>query len=293
MRRNTILVGVCTVLLGVSSLLVRAERIIINVDDDKAAMTVSLDVKNADVGQVLTSLFNQTGNKYNVQLAAGVEGNIDTLQLTDMPFDKAIESVLGSVKNAPAKLTYTKDGTQYRIESGSESGVVSSPAKVEVIKRPDGDFIPIIKVVLAPIDDPLTKEPDGSDPNAPAAKECILAMITVKNIPVGMLAEDLGGGSIPAYNNEDFGNSSSSSRGSRNNRNNDDYYNNNGFRLIRIDNGILSSSSRSRKSRWIRLYRLLLERHTYSILPSDRSRRSNARGSWSDTYSAVRRAVSN
>lgn len=240
MRRNILLTGLCTMLIGVSSLITQAQRIVVNVDANKPGMPVSLNIKDAEVGQVLTTLFNQTNNKYNVQLEAGVTGNIDTLQLAQMPFDEALTTILGSVKDAPAKYTFTKDGNNlYRVASGVASGIESTPTKTGVIKHPNGENIPFIKAMLPPVQNPLTAE--STDPNTPSAKECILAMITLKNIPVFDFSKDLGGDCIESYEtdngNGNGGGGSRSSRSSRNNNNDDNYtYDQNGNRIYDNNN---------------------------------------------------------
>lgn len=239
MRRNILLTGLCTMLLGLSSLLIQAQRIVVNVEADKAGMPVSVNIKDAEVGQVLTALFNQTGNKYNVKLEAGVTGNIASLQLAQIPFDEALTTILGSVKDAPAKYTFAKEGNNlYRVASGVASGVESTQPKSGVIRHPNGENIPFIVVTLPPVQNPLTAE---ANPDQPASKECILAMITLKNIPVYDFSKDLGGDCIEAYETDSGnGNSSNNSnrnrRGNRNNNNNNDFYYDDNGNKVYYDN---------------------------------------------------------
>ncbi|HEY3378492.1 MAG TPA: hypothetical protein VGL77_13455, partial [Armatimonadota bacterium] len=59
-----------------------AGRVIVDVNTKDAVPLVSLDVKDAEMGMVLTSLFNATHDRYMVQIGVGVSGTVDQLQLT-------------------------------------------------------------------------------------------------------------------------------------------------------------------------------------------------------------------
>jgi len=56
---------------------------------------MDISLRDADLTEVLTAMFNTTGGKYQLQVGNGVVGRIPRLQLIQTPFDKALDAILG------------------------------------------------------------------------------------------------------------------------------------------------------------------------------------------------------
>jgi len=96
MRRIAVWTSLCVLLL--SSVLSKglAQQISIAGDINSPEMTMDISLRDADLNEVLTAMFNTTGGKYQLQVGNGVVGKIPRLQLIQTAFDKALDAILGT-----------------------------------------------------------------------------------------------------------------------------------------------------------------------------------------------------
>ena len=57
---------------------------------------MDISLRDADLNEALTAMFNSTSGKYQLQVGSGVVGRIPRLQLIQTPFDKALDAILGT-----------------------------------------------------------------------------------------------------------------------------------------------------------------------------------------------------
>lgn len=57
---------------------------------------LDISLRDADLSETLTALFSTAKDKYEMVLGSGVTGRIARLQLTQAPFEKALDAILGS-----------------------------------------------------------------------------------------------------------------------------------------------------------------------------------------------------
>lgn len=124
MRNFSIAVGLFALMFVSVVTGARAEGISIAADPNSPDMKVEVNLRDADIVEVLTALFNSTGGKYVVEIGKGVVGRIARLQLPQTPFEEALNAVLGS------EFSYTKqqegDGI-YRYRISGSAGTSPSP----------------------------------------------------------------------------------------------------------------------------------------------------------------------
>ncbi|HEX2951956.1 MAG TPA: hypothetical protein VHV83_20670 [Armatimonadota bacterium] len=236
MKRLAWLLSLAGAILFGSAIVAQAGRIVVNVNMNSPQSLVDVSIQDANVNQVLTTLFNSTGGKYQVRIGAGVDAKIADLQFNQVPFDEAVSTI---VNKANPKFTISKQGnTLYSVLSDKSSGI-SVPAPRQVVNtnaKNAEDDIPIKKVNLPPMSS-ITTGPGiglaataqagaagGAAGSTPAAEECYIALITIKNFQVRMLSEALGGDSLPAF---DDSSNNNSNNGNGDNYYDDDNYNNN------------------------------------------------------------------
>lgn len=119
MRRTFIVLGICALCMGALTTGARAQISIAR--DNNMLMDVSL--RDADLVQVLTALFNTTDGKYQVTIKPGVVGRIARLQLPATPFEKALDAILGMDYSYQKKLL--RDGSYLYTISGRQTGAVA------------------------------------------------------------------------------------------------------------------------------------------------------------------------
>jgi hypothetical protein len=133
MRRVTLLISVCALLFGLMAGL-HAQQIAI-ANDVAAGNVLDVSLRDADLATMLTALFNSTGGKYQLRLGNGVNGRIGRLTLTQMPFDKALDAILGT------DYSYTKqlqpEGIYlYTITGRSSTGTLFTPKPASPFQAP-------------------------------------------------------------------------------------------------------------------------------------------------------------
>jgi hypothetical protein len=97
MGRVTVLLSLCAILVGAAMLGARAaESISIAGDPNSADMRMDISLRDANIQEVLTALFNTTNGRYQLSLDPSVVGRISRLQLSDTPFEKALDAILGT-----------------------------------------------------------------------------------------------------------------------------------------------------------------------------------------------------
>ncbi|MHB9026881.1 MAG: hypothetical protein ACYC7E_22330 [Armatimonadota bacterium] len=124
MRHFSIALGLGAMLLMGFITGARAEGIAIAADPDSPDMKVEVNLRDADIVEVLTALFNSTNGKYTVEIGKGVVGRIARLQLPQTPFEEALNAVLGS------EFSYTKQQQGngiYRYRISGSAGTSPSP----------------------------------------------------------------------------------------------------------------------------------------------------------------------
>ncbi len=95
MRRLVVWTSICLLVLGSALSSVKAQ-ISIAGDINNPNMLMDISLRDADLNEVLTALFNTTDGKYQLQVGNGVVGRIPRLQLVQTPFDKALDAILGT-----------------------------------------------------------------------------------------------------------------------------------------------------------------------------------------------------
>ncbi|MHB9107468.1 MAG: hypothetical protein ACYDCO_10475 [Armatimonadota bacterium] len=279
MRRVIMLISVCALLWG--CLLTGAHAQQVTIANDNNLLDISL--RDADLTTVLTALFNSTGGKYQVRLGSGVNGRIARLQLTQTPFDRALDAILGT------DFSYTKqmqgDGGYLYTISGRQS-VPTTTRMPSVFQAPaigmpnfGGDAAPagafggpagagagfgggsIISLGM------------GADAttagDAAASESSVVKLIRVNYLDVALLSEALGGKSVDLFelmesangggnynsgsggsnrSNNSSGNRNSSRGGRNNNNNNNNGYNNNNNNNNNYNNNNNNNNNSSRSS---------------------------------------------
>lgn len=240
MRRSALLITLCVTLLGGSFLGVHAQQYSIAGKANGNDMIMDVSLRDADLSEALTALFNTTNGKYAVKLEPGVVGRIGRLQLTQTPFDQVLDAVLGN------EFSYSKqqqpDGTYlYRI-SGQRGGAATAPRM-----NPGANFAPPAEIVppkpattsskTANSDDSgdvstsrllsilsNTFSKGGANGGDSASKESsVVAIIPVYNLDLVSLCDNLGGEAIDLFPQGSY----TSGSGGYNSSNNTGYNNNN------------------------------------------------------------------
>lgn len=229
MHRISILAAICGALVCGYSAIATAGRVMVSVDLHARNTPVTLTVRDADVTDVLSAVFNATDNRYQLQTGVGIAGKIDTLQLTQTPFDDALKAIL--VKTDPS-FTFSKaEGGIYRIMNPTASTVVLPGPTLYVPVKTDDTMVtvkatlPIIvpknnkntaggKATPAatpatpteqPAPDSLLSDSDtsgvtpGKEAAKPTTEECYLAMIKIRNQPVHVFAVGFGADELPDF----------------------------------------------------------------------------------------------
>lgn len=280
MRRVTLLLSLCALLLSGLIAGVQAQQINI-ANDVNGGNVVDISLRDADLATVLAALFNTTGGKFQVRLGNGINGRIGRLVLTQMPFDKALDAILGT------DYSYTKqvqsDGIAlYTITGRQGSGGTLFTPKPPTFQAP-AIGIPTFAT------DAATPPPfggGGATPASPllnlgarvaagssattttagddAAEEAtVVKLLRVNNLDVRALAEALGGSYIDLFElmNMNNGNSTlgggsgiGSNRGSgsnynnNGNNNNNNSYNNNNNNNNRNNNNYNNNNNNNRNN---------------------------------------------
>ena len=246
MRRVIMLISVCALLWG--CLLTGAHAQQVSIANDNNLLDISL--RDADLSTVLTALFNSTGGKYRLQLSNGVNGRIARLQLTQTPFDRALDAILGT------DFSYTKqmqgDGVyQYTISGRSALPTTRMPS---VFQAPDigmpaygGGTTPTAPAgFLTPAGGANPAGGSGllslgfgatgatTAGETAASESSVVKLIRVNYLDVGLLSEALGGTSLDLFEllqsaNGDYGGGGGGRSGGGRSGNNRSGYDNNGY----------------------------------------------------------------
>ena len=230
MRFGSLPIIFCTLLLAISTASTYAGRVLVYADTHAPGLPVSMNVEDSEITSVLSALFNATDNSRQVRIGFGVSGNIDSLDLENVPFDTALTKVLEAVNT---EYSFAKsNATTYHIKAPSEAIVapIMTFTQAELVD----DTVKMIKVMLpvmpktttdtatVPTVDPITGEAPVVE-EEPTAEEAILAVIKIRNINVVYLAEALGYEYLEAFGYSDRNDSGSRTGRSSRNRN-DPYY---------------------------------------------------------------------
>lgn len=207
MRRFTLLAGLCALLLAGALLGARADQISVAANQNDTDMIMDVSLRDADLVEALTALFNTTNGKFLLQVEPGVVGRVARLQVS-MPFEKALNAILGD------EFSYTK--------SQSAPGVYLYKITGRSSETPSPTTTPTTLPLLAPPSTgltsptPTTGTTTASNPNdmlmnilkkgtldksgTPAADEYIaVKLIIISNIDLESLCTAFGGQVVPLF----------------------------------------------------------------------------------------------
>lgn len=229
MRRSVTFAVICALSLGVFGV-VRADQISIAADTNAPDMPIDLSLRDADLGEVLSALFNTTNGKYQLQVGNGVVGRIARLQFTHQPFEDALKSVLGS------EYSWTKanqpGGTYlYRIYGRQNAGDNTKPVTgIAPVFAPPTASVPAVTTATGttnvvgaapnaantgfPILSLITKSSGSTDKTAggTAAKEDsvnVVKLIGISHLDMDAICTALGGTTLALFAQDSYGGGSS------------------------------------------------------------------------------------
>ena len=262
MRRTAIWASLCLFLLGSTLARVHAQQISIAGDMNSPSMLMDISLRDADLNEVLTAMFNTTGGKYQLQVGNGVVNRIARLQLVQIPFDKALDAILGT------EYSYTRrqigNGNYlYTISGRSSSSVPDTGATVPSMAPPtaaatssgsagsassggasSSSSLPTVLTITTKADG-TAKKADGT---AATTETSVVKIIKVYYLDIENLCSALGGTSVTLFvqsassgssggahpstnsgsnNNNNNNNNNSNGYNNNNNNNNNNGYNNN------------------------------------------------------------------
>jgi hypothetical protein len=254
MGRILTLALLCVIGLGLSAPGARAQQI--NIGGDPDTMLMDIYLRDADIPEVLTALFNTTNGKYQLKLDPSVVGRVSRLQLTATPFEKALDAILGNEFSFQKK--QTDQGFLYTItgrNAGAPRTGFGAPLNAPPADEPTTAVEPSTKNVG--VDQPKTSASGfpllsymtpktsktgttgtGTGAGTPgttttegeeATEElAVVKMIGINYLDLESICDALGGSTIELFDQSSYGGGSNSSGGGRSSRNNNnDNYNNN------------------------------------------------------------------
>ena len=242
MRRIAVWTSLCVFLLGYSLSRGCAQQISIAGDVNSPNMLMDISLRDADLNEVLTAMFNTTGGKYQLQVGNGVVNRIARLQLVQTPFDKALDAILGT------EYSYTRrqigNGNYlYTISGRSSSSVPDTGATVPSMAPPttaatlsggvgssssgsasSSTDLPTVLTITTKADG-TAKKADGT---AATTETSVVKIIKVYYLDIESLCSALGGTSVTLFV-QSASSSSGASHPNTSNNNNNNNNNNNGY----------------------------------------------------------------
>lgn len=255
MRRIAIWATLCLFLLGNALAKVQADQITTAVDINSPDMTMDISLRDADLNEVLTAMFNTTGGKYQLQVGNGVVGRIQRLQLIQTPFDKALDAVLGTEYSyqrnqiGNGNYLYKISGRSSTPTPDAGGGALpafapptsAAPDASAASATPSAGSVTPSGASSASSPAPMltiTQTKKGGKTGDPASTETLVVnSIKVNNLDIAQLCSALGGTAVKLFVQTNGSNGSTGSTGStgtnnnntNNNNNNNNGYNNNGY----------------------------------------------------------------
>jgi len=247
MRRISVWASLCLFLLGSALARVHAQQISIAGDINNPAMTMDISLRDADLNEVLTAMFNTTGGKYQLQVGNGVVGRIPRLQLIQTPFDKALDAILG-IEYSYLRRQIGNGNYLYTINGRGTPNVPDTGATVPTMAPPSSSATSSSSAVSAAPSSPsspsssstppslltIKQKKEGGKPGDPASTETLVVnTIKVINLDVSNLCEALGGTAVKLFVSDKggtgggSGGTKSSGTNTNNNNNNNNMNNNN------------------------------------------------------------------
>ncbi len=265
MRKLAVWTGLCILVLCCALSRGHAQQIAIAGDLNSPEMAMDISLRDADLNEVLTAMFNTTGGKYQLQVGNGVVGRIPRLQLIQTPFDKALDAILGT------EYSYTRrqigNGNYlYTISGRSSTNVPDTGASVPSLAPPTAaatvspradsspsgsatsTSTPATSPTLPTVLTITQKKKDAKPGDAAATETLVVNTIKINNLDIEQLCTALGGTvvklfvqtqsasgggmTMPTNNNNNNNNNNGYNNNNNNNNNNNGYnnnYNNNGY----------------------------------------------------------------
>lgn len=133
MGRFILLTGLCAVLMGIAAPWARAQQVFVGGDPNTMLMDVYL--RDADIPEALSALFNTTDGRCQLKLDPSVVGRVSRLQLTATPFETALNAVLGD------EFSYRKTqvGQTFLYTITGRNAAAPKPAAAPAFNAPPAD----------------------------------------------------------------------------------------------------------------------------------------------------------
>jgi hypothetical protein len=246
----------CVTLVGLTASWASAQQIFVG--GDPSTMKMDIYLRDADIPEALTALFNTTDGKYQLKLDPSVVGRISRLQLTATPFEQALDAILGTEysytkrKGDNGTALYTITGRNTGAAKPILGGAMNAPPADDPVAGSAGNLggntgavkpstgFPTLSYFTKPTTTGTTGATGapGTTAEGEAATEelSVVKMIGINYLDLEAICEALGGTTIALFDSSNYGGGgtnnsggggSRSSRNNNNNNNNDNYDNNN------------------------------------------------------------------
>jgi len=256
MRRFALVAGLCALLISGAMLGARAQ---VTVLGDADNMDISL--RDADLSEVLTAMFNTTNGRYQMVLEKGVVGRIPRLQITQTPFEKALDAVLGSdysytkTQQGQGTYLYRISGRQTATPTTNPGGGTAFPTMAPpsaslpavsaagTTKSTDDSGFPTLNFpTQSTTSTDKTGTGDKTATSSSATESSVIKLIRVSNLDLASLCTALGFQVVQLFNQTSSnGGTSNGYNSGTNNGLNNGY--NNGINNNGINNGINNNNN--------------------------------------------------
>ncbi len=220
MRRFVMVMSLALTLVLTCFVGASAQQISIVGDPGNPDMPVDISLRDADLTEVLTALFNTTNGKYQLSILPGVAGRVARLQISTS-FEKALDTILGS------EYSYVKDPLgdgKYLYKISGRTGSTPSPmAPTTPLMAPPSASLPAGSGLSGskgsstafPSLTYSTKSTtaQGTTAGAAASTESVIKPIKISYMSIESFTEALGGNVVYLFENTGSGGGSRRSGG--------------------------------------------------------------------------------
>ncbi|MHB9132497.1 MAG: hypothetical protein ACYDBB_15610 [Armatimonadota bacterium] len=268
MRRLVTLVSLCAMLIGISVVSGHTQTISIINDGE---MMIDVNLRDAELSEVLTALFNTTNGKYQLRMGNNVVGRINRLNFAGVPFDAGEKSALNTILKAAGTFSVLKEagtgGTVIYTINGPQSAVPTPTPPITPVMAPptadtklgptaSKDFNPNGFLSYASKSGTTTgTQPAGSTTSGDPAGEneiSVIKMVGINYIDLYAFTDACGYSTVELFNQDSYGGSGSSGDGSNgynNNNTNNNGINGNSRSNRTTNNGINNNNTSTRSTR--------------------------------------------
>lgn len=262
---RTLLWGLlCTLLIGVAASWGRAQ---IYIGGDPATMKIDIYLRDADIPEALSALFNTTDGKYQLKLDPSVVGRVARLQMTAKPFEEVLNAILGSefsykkAKSAGDTYLYTITGRNSAPRPATLGAPLGAPPTDTAVApsssalggtssgtKSGSSGFPVLSYFTKPgtassgsaAGTPGAPGTPGSTTEGEAATEelTVVKMVGINYLDLESICDALGGTTISLFNQGNFGGNNGVNNGNNNGLNNNGLNNNNNNINNGINNGL-------------------------------------------------------